>query len=358
MCLALCAFLCTFAMSAPAGALTINGVDYVLFGKKAIRMENGPINIIGNVAVNDVGGLLNVGAFNIITGTATADVIKVPKSAQITACRFNNSDPDAAIACGTTGPAVLPITTWPPLPVPVIPACVSSAPDFIVPDNGTSLPAGSCLRNVRLKNGATLTLSAGTYNFRTLFMGAGSSLIGNGATVNLLRGFNTESNVSVLDVMITSVASGFEVIEPGHKSLFDNVVLYAPNGRIHLHSGATYNNFEAIGETLAVQPIQGTQAAQNVCACIGQVADGGSTIMLSNGCHLNDPGNVFFVSPTCAIDAFVSCPGPNCIATGAPTSSTDTTATLNKPAANPGDYHVIVRNTGGAFCTVQTVHIP
>lgn len=366
------ALLSALAFSVPADAVTINGVEYVLFARETITMEQGPVNITGNVGVNDFGGLLKVGAFNVINNgglsTATADSIKTPASAQISNCRFNNNDPDLAVVCGTTGAAVLPITVWPlggqiaQAPQATIDACVDAALDENVPDNGAlDLPAGSCRRNVVVRKNATLTLHAGAaYNFKTLRLDNGATLEGNGALVHVQGLVNSNQNVKINDVTITTVGSGFEAIVIGNSAILTNTILHAPFATIHLHTGGNYSQgFEAIALVIRVEPITITDGDQPlVCACIGAVANGDTTILLSDGCHLNAPGNTFFVSTTCAIDATVSCPGASCFSTGAPTASTDTTATLNKPAVLAGDYHVIVVNTGGAFCTAATVPIP
>ena len=43
------AFLVACAFVAPAGARNIGGTDYVLFGRTAVKMEDGPVTIDGNV---------------------------------------------------------------------------------------------------------------------------------------------------------------------------------------------------------------------------------------------------------------------------------------------------------------------
>jgi hypothetical protein len=353
------ALLCALAFVVPAQAITINGTDFVLFAKTTIKMEDGPTVINGNVGVNDVGGLLRIGAGNTINGIAIADRMFFGSGAKVTDCEFNTStggNPSAV--CGTQSPAVLPITSWPPSPVPVVPSCVNTNPDVIVPAGGSLALAPGCYGDVDVRDNATLTLSAGTYNFKSLRLQTGSLLDGNSATVNVKGLVVTEPGVTINDVNITTVASGtFEAIIIGNSSTLNNVVLYAPNARMHLHQGGVYTNFEGIAVFITVEPIQIGTVPQG-CACIGAIADGGTTIGLSNGCHLNNPANEFFVSTTCAIDAFASCPSASCIAATVQAGATDTTATLNKPAAPAGNYHVIVRSAGGAFCTAATVPIP
>ncbi len=255
------ALLSALVFSVPANAANLGGTDYVLFAKQRIAMEQGPVEIHGDVGVNDVGGVLKVGAFNVIDGTATADIMNMPNSAQINMCRFNNNDPNAPNACDLIVKPIVPplpiLPAWPPaeLPVPVIPGCVNAPNDFNVPADGTSLPAGSCRRNVTVGSGATLTLAAGTYNFNKLTMGNGSTLTGNGATVNLQGAFQSAPGSTISSVNITTVADGFEAISVGNSNTVSNSLFYAPFARIHLHTGGVYTSSEVVGETIAVQPI-------------------------------------------------------------------------------------------------------
>src|SRR5262249_38867638 len=174
------ALVCALAFVVPAYAITINGVDYTLFAKTTIKMEDGNTTIDGNVGVNDVGGFLRIGAQNKITGTATADKIFFGTGSTVGHCEFNTSaGGHPAASCATPAPAPRPVTAWPPLPVPVVPNCVNAQPDLTVPVNGTASPAPGCFGDVSLKDGATLNLSAGTYNFKSLRMESGSILNGN-----------------------------------------------------------------------------------------------------------------------------------------------------------------------------------
>lgn len=371
------ALLGAIAFVVPAGAVTINGVDYALFARCKIGMENGPVKIDGNIAVNEIcgaqNGFLHLGINNVVNGTATANNMFFGGGAKVTKCEFNNStggDPNTV--CGTQAPAVLPITTWAsqpnnpggiPLPIPTV---TVGANNVLCPPDCS--PAPGDYRDIRVKDNATLTLAAGTYNARNVLVEFNATLTGAGSTstaLNLTGTFGTEPGANINGVTITSVngqnqgglGTTAEVIETGNLTTVNDAVFYAPFGRMHLHQGGTFLNFEGIAVLITVEPVTITRP-EGRCACIGAVADGGQTIDLSQGCHLNDPTIEFFVSTTCAIDAFASCPGANCIAATAQAGATDTTATLTKPAAPAGNYHVIVRSAGGAFCTVQTVPIP
>jgi hypothetical protein len=76
--------LCALALSMPAGAATVNGVDYLLLAKNQILMENSdkcpnpppnptPLHCMflqGNVGVSDPNGRIRIGANNIISNAA------------------------------------------------------------------------------------------------------------------------------------------------------------------------------------------------------------------------------------------------------------------------------------------------
>jgi hypothetical protein len=128
--LGLLAMIGTLTAATPARAATINGVDYVLFARTEIRMEQakkcdrlpadllGCMIITGNVAVNEPTGRLWTGINNIINGTATANNMILATGAQITECRYNVTSGFApAVVCGTVVtplPAgTLPIVAWP-----------------------------------------------------------------------------------------------------------------------------------------------------------------------------------------------------------------------------------------------------
>jgi hypothetical protein len=365
------AFLCALAFVVPAGAVTINGVDYVLFAQCKIGMEDGPTNITGNIAVNEAcgveNGLLRIGAHNIVNGTATANRMFFGTGASVTTCQTNASAGGSADnVCGNIPPdlipfpVALPITAWPPLPVPVV---VPGATDFVcAPFTTCPLPAGA-YRDIKVRDGATLNLdTAGTYQARSLLVETAATLNGNGSSVNLTGGFNTEPNANVNDVTITSIKAGTaEVIEVGNGSHINNSVFYAPFARAHLHQATLGQGVEVIAVLIIVEPVTLTPPPPRGCACIGELAKGQGTIELSNGCGLNIPQDTFFVSQTCAIDASVSCPSATCIQATlkTPPPPTDDTATLNIPAGLiSAPYHVIVVSPGGQFCTTSTVSLP
>lgn len=363
------AFLCALAFVVPAGAVTINGVDYTLFAQCKIGMEDGPTNITGNIAVNEICGVeqgfIRIGAHNIVNGTATANRMFFGTGSSVTTCKFNFvTGGNAEAACGNIPPdpippgAVLPITAWPPAALGPIPVVNPGAANFVCQAFQTCNVAAGAYRDIIAKDNSTLNLdNAATYDARNLYIENGAILNGNGSSVNLTSIFNTEPNATINDVKITSIKVGTtEAITVGNNSVINNSILYAPFARAHLHQATFGQGVEVVAVLIIVEPVKLVPPPPRGCACIGEIAKNQSTIDLSNGCGLNIPQNLFFVSLTCA----TVCPGPDCTAaTLAAPAPTDGTATLNIPVVPvPGDYHVIVVSPGGQFCTAATVPLP
>lgn len=372
------AVLSALAFVVPAGAVTINGTDYALFARCKIGMENGPISIDGNIAVNEIcgtqQGFLHLGINNIVTGSATANNIFFGNGSQVGICNFNNSTGgNPGLVCGAQNPAVLPITNWfTGIPLPV-PAVIPGNQDVVCPPDCNPVPGD--YQDIRVKDNATLTLSpGGVYNARSLLVEFGATLNGNGAAVNLKNGFTSEALANINDVTITSTngvtsvnpllcsgANGLgttaEVIETGNGTKVSNSIFYAPCGRMHLHQSGEFTNFEGIAVLITVEPVIIKNEERAVCACIGTVTKDAqnNTLLLAQGCHLNAPNLSFFVAPTCPTDPTV-CPG--CTPATRQAGATDTTATLDIPVVAPGTYRVVVQSTGGSFCTKDTVSLP
>jgi hypothetical protein len=357
------ALLSAFAFAAPANAMVINGTDYVLFGKTAVKMEDGPIVINGNVGVNDVGGLLRIGAHNKIFGTATADNMFFGTGAEVDVCKYNTSTGGNPVAvCGNIPPdpnppgaGPFPIVAWPPQAVPA---------SFPVTNSNQVCPAGGALAlapgdygGLDVKDNCVLTLAAGTYNFKKIRLQNGSTTNGAGSTatfVNTNGSIITEPGIDVNGVKMTSVNSGtFEAIVIGNNSTLNDVILYAPNARMHLHQGGVYTNFEGVAVFITVEPIVIDGQAQVDCACVGQIALNGNTIALTRGCHLNLPNLTFFLATSCS----TPCPGAGCLAATLLAGGSDSNGSLTLPAgAVPGTpYHVIINSTGGTFCSAATI---
>jgi hypothetical protein len=364
--------LCALALVTPAGAVTVNGVDFIILGKSNILMENSadceplPINTLGcmilngNVGVSDPNGTLHIGANNVINGTATANHIFFGTNSHITKCVFNvSSGVNPATVCDTVVTPVpagtLPIVAaWPPGPLGAVPVdnCVNAAADVTV--NGTQPLAPGCYKNVRLNANSTLNLSGGAYVFKTLRMLAGSTLHGNGATVNVQGQTITESGVTIDNIVLESPGTvGFSVTEfflIGNGSTLTNVVFYAPTAGIHLHTGFVANGIEAVANFITVEPGFIGGVVEKVCGCFDGVDQVGLSVSISKGQHL-DQATGFFVGTTCGPAGLISVPA---------SGVTPTTATLDLSGAGvpPGSYHVIAKFDSGSYCSDDLVVKP
>lgn len=387
--------LCALAFVTPAGAATVNGVDYVLLGKSEILMEgsdtcpNPPVfptplhclYIQGNVGVSDTNGRLRVGSHNIISNapapgdaTATAHNIVLGSFADIDICRYNvTSGADPATVCGsvvTPLPAgTLPLFAgWLPNSGPLGPVsadpCVNVAASFIVPANGIlnlPSPAGVfCYKDIRVNAGATLNLLAGNYKFKSLTLLPGAIVNGAGlatTTLTVQSPMITNGGVKISDIRIqTPGTPGFtvtEFISIGNDSILKNVVLYAPSAAIHLHLGMTGDNVEAVSNFITVQPIV-IQNPQNPkeCGCFNNVTPE-SPALFTTTLTVEDATNLaqvdkFFVTTTCDVPAV--CAAPTCFDVPFTLNAGQTVATLNTTAVTAGTYKVVGQWSAGTFC--------
>lgn len=350
--------LCALGLVTPAGAITVNGVDYVLFAQQQILMENGPVNITGNVGVSDVGGNLLIGAHNTIAGSATADKITFGSFSLTDICRFNTftlANPSTVCSTIVTPlPAgTLPLfTPWPPGPLGAVPvdACVNTAANFTSPIGGNVTLAPGCYKDVRVSSNSTVTLTAGTYTFRSFRMIAGSTLNGAGQTINAQQGAITEPNVEINDVTIETPAVSGEPISIGNNSRVNNTVLYAPLARIHLHTGGVYTNFEGVAKFITVEPIIITGQKEG-CGCFEDVVKSGTQLLISKGQSLSKATG-FFLSTTCNVA------GATPVNTLGPVTDTNVTLDVSgKTCAAPG-CHVIAQFNKGTWCSGDLIVLP
>lgn len=380
--------LCALALGTPSGAMTVNGIDWVLLAKTGILMEpsddcphnidpaNPPagkicMNIVGNVGVSDVGtanpaiGRLQIGAKNDIVGLARAHNIVFGTLSETDTCNFDITSgvaPNPPVCHTKSSPALLPIVAaWPPGPAGAVPfnACVNAAASLTVPAGATQALAPGCYKDIRLNAGATLNLSGGAYVFKTLRLLAGATLNGGGANVNVQSLTISEPGAKWNDLFISTpgTANGqfsvTEFINIGNGNILKNVVLYAPTSAIHLHLGTSASNFEAVANFITVEPIIiNNVVLDQECACFGGPVSqflNGNTLSLIGGHGLNLPGNSFFLSPTCDPGAGVDITAK---LTGPPT---DDTATFNLTGVTTTNQHVLVTSTAGTFCSADTL---
>jgi hypothetical protein len=248
------------ALVMPGSAFVIGGVDYVLFAKTAVLMQPGPLIFVGNIGVNDAGGLLRVGARNLVLGTVTADRLRLGVAALADTCEFNTPlGGDPATACGTQASAALPLSpTWPPFAIPDVDPCVGDrGNDFTVePGEVVTLPAGACFGHVRVKRSGILVLSAGApFNFESVRLEDGSLLDGRGAVLTVKGQITTARSVTISAIGITTLARGM-AIGIGAEAALADVLLAAPNGTVQVHRGVVVGpGVEILATRIIVAPI-------------------------------------------------------------------------------------------------------
>jgi hypothetical protein len=247
------AILFVLALVAPAGTFPVGGTDYTLMANKLIGLESGPRVIDGNVAVNDPLGTLKIGQGVTINGTATAHRIEAGSNQQTTKCVFDILVGAGAAGCLTQeSPAPLPIVAWPPIAIAPPPVCVATAANVTVPPGATlSLPPG-CHGAVTVGAGGTLTLAAGTYNVRDLQVQNGGEVDGAGQTETVV---NSKKVVTTLGGSIlkgltleNALSTSAEVLQIGPGSQLEDVLLYAPFAKIHIHHGTVWTNVEIVAK--------------------------------------------------------------------------------------------------------------
>ena len=373
----LLALIGALAAVTPTGAATINGVDYVLFARIEILMEQAkdcdpfPIDLLGctmlagNVAVSEPTGRIRTGINSIINGVTTANNLVLATGAQLNECRYNiTSGASPAVVCGTVVtplPAgTLPIVAWPvnggPLGAVALSAgCnVNTATDVTVAAGATQNLAPGCYRNVRVNAGGTLNLAAGVYDMRTLRMIAGSTISGAGqpaTTVTVAVQAISESGVSWNSLRVQSVNTATftvsEAISLGNGNSLLDVLLYSPTNSVHLRTGTTAVNFEAVANFLTIEPTV-VLVESFLCGCFDTVAKQGTDILLSGGQNL-DQAQSFVLSATCDPAGGTTVPA---------TSVGPTTATLDASGVPAGTYKVIAIFGTGSYCNNTIVTLP
>jgi len=262
------------------------------------RIINGNV-LVTNPTVTKLGsdqgtGFVKVGANTNIQGTAIAETIILPDGgATITHCIANHfvaNTPAAKASCGsgfhaaanadftnfgtahpTCVEAPLGTLTFSSLcgPTPVKNACADVSPPLTVaPGDTLTLASGGCFGDLTLGNGAVLNLS-GTFTFKSVKMNSGAKMIGP-ATVNVNGAFKTDAGVVITNIDLNvAFATTAEVVSIFNNSVLTNVVINAPFGKCHLHTGTDLAACsEACCKVLDVEPITAECVpVGEVCTC-------------------------------------------------------------------------------------------
>jgi hypothetical protein len=154
---------------------------------------------------------------------------------------------------------------------------VNGKPPLIVDLNSPVTPlAPGCYGALTIKNGAVLNLAAGTFTFPSVLMGDGSKLLGPAnvpptAIVNVNGVFTTGNGDTVSDIKLNiAFKTTAEVLKIFNNTTLTNVVVNAPFGKCHLHTGTDLAACsEVCCKVLDVEPITAEceQVFPLVCVC-------------------------------------------------------------------------------------------
>ena len=170
----------------------------------------------------------------------------------------------------------------------------------------------------------------------------------------LEEGHHVPAEPTITDIRIqTPLASSAEVIQIGNGTQVDNALLYAPFGKLHLHTLSFGTGSEFVSNTMQVEVVNFTPNGDESCPCIKTATKTNATTISLTGIGLTSPPTNFFLSLGC------TCPGAGCTAATPLAGGTDTAVNLTIPGGlAPGDYHVVAQGTSGTFCTADLITIP
>ena len=269
---------------------TLIAEDNIIFEPQA---ANSGRVIVGNVLVtsfhppggtfNNTGiGFVRVGSNTTIDGSVIADVLFLPDAGapgSIKHCIANQSSLGRIrLSAEPAFPSlVLPLPTYATAhptcvgsltsglcgPNPVVNNCTNGLPPLTV---GVVFPnplAPGCYGPLTIQSGAVLQLAAGVYTFPSVKMNAGARLVGPvtagapTATVNVNVDFKTDAGVFISDIKLNVARdTSAEVVKILNNSVVTNVVINAPFGKCHLHTGASLVSCsEVCCEVQDIEPI-------------------------------------------------------------------------------------------------------
>lgn len=277
--LGLCLMGAGLAFVAPAEAVLTACGEFTFIAKDRIAFEQGATVVSGNVLVtNPTTGIVIVGNHVTINGTVTAHKITLGTGAVVAKC----------VADIVTGPGTCTVREFAfpgdaaaclgyPLTDPVVvDDCVLTAPALNILNDTVQPPLPNCFGALKVADGKTLELTGSSYNFKTIFLGSGSTLLGNGpgpvpplgtTEVNVKGLFTTENAVSLTNLRINSAQSVGEA-HIGHGSIVTNTVFNIPSGTLHIHTGTRMLDCsEAVGRRLEIQPVTTTCDISLICVC-------------------------------------------------------------------------------------------
>jgi hypothetical protein len=352
--------LCSVAFVGPAAAVNIPGCgEFVIVGQNRVVLESGPLELTGNIIVAAANGFLEVGRFNIIHGTVSANTIKFGNDARVDGdpntpeglCEFNISQGvDPATVCDATAPFVFPTCVPDSLfTAPTVDPCVGSAPNFSVPAGMTAtLPAGACVGLLTVGNNATLNVS-GTINARQIQLGTMTTVSGP-ATINVRMGASGGAGSTLEDLTLNFAGASDGAVTLGNNIRFVNTFVNVPVGGVHIRMGSVLEgNSEILGRRVIIEPITNV-VELNPCPCIRTIAQSGTTLTLT--------GEEFIFNNQQVVASVLATTGSCDPAAGTAvpfTVNSDTQVTVDVSGLAPGTYGLITTygfGTVGSCCTL------
>jgi hypothetical protein len=358
--------LCSVALVGPADAVNIPGCgEFVIVARDTIFLEQGAtMEIFGNLIVASQTGLIEVGRFNVIHGTVSANEIKFGNDAKIDGdpntpegrCEFNISSGVApATVCDAIGPFVFPTCVPPALfNAPVVDvACINANPNFNVPPGGVAtLNDGDCAKLLSLGAGAVLNVN-GTVNVRNIQAGVGSRIVGP-ATINVQNGVTTGSGFQANGITFNIGGTTNGAVNFGNSSLFTNTLINVPGGGVHVRFNSVFvGNTEVIARLAIIEPITNEPPQPTPCPCVRTFTQNGLSLTL-NGEELDFVQTVLG-GPT---------PPGNCDPGAAGNVALNFTVvspqqiTVDLTGVPAGTYKVITTSVNGSCCTANTFTVP
>jgi hypothetical protein len=374
--IAVLTLVCTLGFGLPAGAITVDTnaggntclgiVDFVLLAERTIQMEGGPVQINGNIGVNQpksVTGLnesIHVGQFNQINGTALGDRIFSGNSAS----HIDVVEAKVLTGLGDVGTVNVPTTCSFPFIADLGVLTGVTGLDFscltgvnlgavTVADNGTAGPlAPGCYTDVNVGDNATLTLAAGNFTFNTVTTGIGSTLASAGTSNLAVKGLFRSGAGSTVSGLLIRVAATTGEVQIGNSSTFDSTI-FAPFTTVHIRGGATYSG-EIVGKKIIVEPSKNVPPPNVGCGCFDTVtkAAGGATTTLTGGINLLE-ATAFLLKNDCNPAGGIAV-----TAVTPPPAATDQTVVLNTAGKAGGPFHVIAVFPSGTYCSGDTITLP
>jgi hypothetical protein len=350
----LASLLGSVAFTGPAApAVTIPGCgEFLVVARDLLFLEQGVTNLVGNLIVTAQNGRLQVGRFNVVHGTVSANTIEFGNNAAIDRCEFNVAlGVNPATVCNAIAPFTFPTCVPDALfTAPAVDSCVNSAADFTVPAGQVRMLAdGDCVRVLRLGRDSVLGVN-GTIDVRQLQAGIGARIVGP-ATLNVLNGITAEARFSSVGITFNVAGTTNGAVTFGNDALFENTLLNVPVGGVHIRFSSTFSgNTGVIARLASVQPIALVLPPPLLaCPCVRSLA-------------FTPPGAVTLMGEELTAITEVRATLGSCdpaAGTVVPFSTpSDTEIDVDVSGLAPGTYKIITLSAGGSCCTAATFTRP